>query len=161
MLRLPPARPQIQQSAGDANFGIVSCVFQSIREPFSPVFIQAIALAPASGFRNWTTGDLNNVGGAGYYWSSSPYASGNANGGGFSFGSGDINPLTGYQRARAFPVRCVQHLPLLALSTTKRPLPCGRGRSVVRRNVYSETIASLGHTPAQVPQSMHLSASIT
>ena len=26
---------------------------------------------------------------------------------------------------------------------------------------YSETIASLGHTPAQVPQSIHLSASIT
>ena len=66
--------------------------------------------APASGFRTWATGDLTVVGVNGYCWCSSAYAAGNANGGGISFSASDITLLSNYQRARAVPVRCVQHL---------------------------------------------------
>ncbi|MDE6046746.1 MAG: fibrobacter succinogenes major paralogous domain-containing protein, partial [Alistipes sp.] len=66
--------------------------------------------APASGYRNWTTGDLSVVGTIGYFWSSSPAAADNASGGGMCFSAVDIPVLFTCQRARAFPVRCVQHL---------------------------------------------------
>ena len=65
---------------------------------------------PASGYRIYTSGDLTVVGSYGYYWSSSPYASGNANGGSLSFTPSDVTLLGGLQRARGFSVRCVQHL---------------------------------------------------
>ena len=46
-------------------------------------------------------------------------------------------------------------------SNRKKHTPLPRCASLSDIPCYSETIASLGHTPAQVPQSIHLSASIT
>ena len=65
---------------------------------------------PASGYRNNTTGALNNVGTYGYAWSSSPQAADNANGGFMNFNADGVNPLNSGNRAIARPVRCVQHL---------------------------------------------------
>ncbi|MDE5707894.1 MAG: fibrobacter succinogenes major paralogous domain-containing protein [Alistipes sp.] len=81
-----------------------------INKAFFLSFIRAIALASASGYRIYTSGDLTVVGSYGYYWSSSPYASGNANGGSLSFTPSDVTLLGGLQRARGFSVRCVQYL---------------------------------------------------
>ena len=65
---------------------------------------------PAAGYRRNSTGALTNVGTDGYYWSSSSYAAGYVGAGGLSFGSGDVNPLSGGYRAYGFPVRCVRNV---------------------------------------------------
>ena len=64
---------------------------------------------PASGFRGYTTGTLNNVGTSAHCWSSSP-ESGNANAGHLDFRAASVLPQIGNPRAYGFPVRCVQHL---------------------------------------------------
>ena len=69
-----------------------------------------IALAPASGYRNKTTGALTAVGTYGGYWSASPNAAGDANVGHLRFDSGYMNPLNGNPRTYGFTVRCVQYL---------------------------------------------------
>ncbi len=66
--------------------------------------------APASGYRQYATGDLTNVGTQGDFWSSSPGAAGNTNAGGMWFHDSNVNPEGGTERAYAFTVRCVQHL---------------------------------------------------
>ena len=65
---------------------------------------------PASGFRNYTTGDLTNVGGSGVYWSSAASAADNANAGYLHADASSVRPLHGNPRAFGFSVRCVQHL---------------------------------------------------
>ena len=113
MLRLPPARPQIQQS----TYGIpmqchVGYKLQSVQEL---IFLRHIHSsdcfsAPASGFRTSTTGALNAVGTYGGYWSASPSAAGGSDAGFIRFDSSYVNPLTAIYRTYAFTVRCVQHL---------------------------------------------------
>ena len=60
--------------------------------------------------------------------------------------------------------------PLLALKKTVLSFPSTNKKTfdfsvegffLVSRKTYSATIASVGQAPAQVPQSMHLSGSIT
>ena len=80
------------------------------RGSFSSTFIQAIALTPASGYRNSTSGALTNVSTYGYSWSSSPSTSTSTNGGSLYFRAGYVYPMNGDYRAHSFPVRCVQHL---------------------------------------------------
>ena len=79
------------------------------KRPFRHSFQRLLSL-PASGYRNYPTGDLTNVGTNGLYWASAPYASGNANAGRLWFNSGNVNPLGSDPRAQGFTVRCVQHL---------------------------------------------------
>ncbi len=71
--------------------------------------------APAAGLRIRDTGALANVGTNGYYYSSSPFASGNIYAGFLNFNAGNVNPLNTAIRGDAFAVRCVQHLPKLFL----------------------------------------------
>ncbi|MDE5624158.1 MAG: hypothetical protein K2I62_06075, partial [Alistipes sp.] len=65
----------------------------------------------AAGLRHNSPGALTNVGPNGYYWSSSSYYAGNRNAGNLYFNSSNVNPLNNNNRANAFSVRCVQHLP--------------------------------------------------
>ncbi|MCM1150829.1 MAG: fibrobacter succinogenes major paralogous domain-containing protein [Alistipes sp.] len=67
----------------------------------------------ASGYRHRETGALTNVGANGDYWSSSPAAAGNANGGFLWFTASNMHPLQNDNRANGLTVRCVQHLQLL------------------------------------------------
>ncbi|MDE6046535.1 MAG: fibrobacter succinogenes major paralogous domain-containing protein [Alistipes sp.] len=78
-------------------------------DKFSTTFIQAIAFAPVSGYRTYTSGALTNVGAHGNYWCSSPVSS-NANASHLAFNSGHVSPQYGNPRSYAFTVRCVQHL---------------------------------------------------
>lgn len=64
---------------------------------------------PAAGCRASGSGDLALVGTSGYYWSSSSSAAGSANAGSLGFNSGVVNPLTNYNRALGFSVRCVRN----------------------------------------------------
>ena len=59
---------------------------------------------PASGYRNYSSGSLYNVGSYGYYWSSSPY--GTSYGHMLGFGSGGWC-WSYYGRAYGYPVRAV------------------------------------------------------
>lgn len=61
---------------------------------------------PASGYRIYYGGSLNNVGTLGYYWSSSP--NGDNNGYYLGFNSSLVFPSFGGSRAFGLPVRCVQ-----------------------------------------------------
>ena len=82
--RLPSAWPQIQQSATGLKSRASSCVLQSAGKFMTILFgihLSDCFCAPASGFRNYTTGDLTNVGGSGVYWSSAASAADNANAG--------------------------------------------------------------------------------
>ena len=63
---------------------------------------------PASGCRNRTSGTLVVVGGEGYSYSSSPYASGYVYAGGLYFYASCVNPMSDYSRANGLPVRCVR-----------------------------------------------------
>jgi hypothetical protein len=65
---------------------------------------------PATGFRNYTTGALTNVGTHVGYWSSSTHASDSPNATFLRYWSGELGPIYGIQRANGFSVRCVQHL---------------------------------------------------
>ena len=57
----------------------------------------------ASGYRNRTSGGLNNVGGNGNYWSAA--ANSRANAYNLNFNSGNVNPLNNNNRASGFSVR--------------------------------------------------------
>ncbi|WP_288868270.1 hypothetical protein [uncultured Alistipes sp.] len=54
---------------------------------------------------------MGYVGERGHVWSSSSNYAGNRNAGLMWFHSGLVNPLDNSNRANAFSVRCVQHLP--------------------------------------------------
>jgi uncharacterized protein (TIGR02145 family) len=62
---------------------------------------------PAAGYRNNSSGSLNNVGNNGNYWSSS--VNGN-NGRNLNFNSSNVNPNNNTNRANGFSVRCVAEL---------------------------------------------------
>ncbi len=61
----------------------------------------------AAGLLNYSSGALDNTTN-GYYWSSSPYASGNTNAGNLNFNAGNVYPLNNNNRGNGFSVRCVQ-----------------------------------------------------
>ncbi|WP_455593078.1 hypothetical protein [Bacteroides sp.] len=68
---------------------------------------------PASGWRNNSSGGLDGSPSNGRYWSSSPYASGNNNGGNLNFNNGGtVNARNNNNRANGFSVRCVSELEL-------------------------------------------------
>ncbi|MCM1249938.1 MAG: hypothetical protein NC209_02185 [Alistipes sp.] len=83
---------------------------RSFRHPF-----QRLLHAPASGYRNETTGALGDVGVAGRYWASTAGSASSANAGFLFFGATNVNPLNEGSRAIGRSVRCVQHLQLLFL----------------------------------------------
>jgi hypothetical protein len=62
-------------------------------------------LFPAAGYRNNSSGALNNVGNNGDYWSASPNSSYGYN---LRFYSSGVNPGNSSDRANGFSVRCVQ-----------------------------------------------------
>ena len=64
----------------------------------------------ATGFRDTPSGALTNVGSRGYAWASTPYASGNYNGGRLRFAADMVNPLIDDRRSCGFPVRCVRNV---------------------------------------------------
>lgn len=59
---------------------------------------------PVAGYRSYSNGSLGNVGGSGYYWSSTFDG---AKASGLSFDSGGASILS-YQRALGFSVRCIK-----------------------------------------------------
>ena len=61
----------------------------------------------ASGYRNRTSGGLNNVGSNGNYWSFAPNSQTNARN--LNFNSGNVNPLNNNNRANGFAVRPSEH----------------------------------------------------
>ncbi len=64
----------------------------------------------AAGDRNRDSGALENVGGGGFAWSSSPYASGHPNASFLGFKQSYVEPFRTDNRSYALSVRCVQHL---------------------------------------------------
>ena len=62
----------------------------------------------ASGYRNRASGGLSNVGSGGYYWSAAQYSADYAYG--LYFGSGDVYPLDGSNRAYGFSVLPVRRI---------------------------------------------------
>lgn len=64
---------------------------------------------PAAGQRNYNSGSFTNSGN-GYYWSSSPYASGHNNGGILYFYNGNLNTRNNNNRSNGNSVRCVSEL---------------------------------------------------
>ena len=111
---------QIQQSAGGVRAheawcpecGAVSCLIRSVpmlgRCLPSEHSYQRLLRLPAAGYRNNDSGQLNNVGSNGNYWSSSPYSSSSNNAGNLNFNSSSVNPLNNNNRANGRSVRCVQ-----------------------------------------------------
>ena len=65
-----------------------------------------VTFFPASGYRNNSTGTVNNVGSNGYFWSAVPGSTGN--GRNLDFNSSDIGPLNSNYRSYGFAVRPVQ-----------------------------------------------------
>jgi len=77
--------------------------------------IQAIAFAPAAGFRWQETGTMASVGAEGDAWSSSPCNADSPAASYMAFCLEDwVEPFRTAGRALGFPVRCVQHLRLLS-----------------------------------------------
>ena len=75
-----------------------------------------MSLSPsASGYRNRTSGGLNNVGSNGYYWSAA--ANSRANAYNLNFNASYVNPLNNNNRANGFGVRAVR-----AYTTDAEPL---------------------------------------
>lgn len=70
-----------------------------------------LLILAASGYRNRTSGDLNNVGSNGNYWSAAQNSADNAYN--LNFNSGNVNPLNNNNRANGFsvlPVRAFNRL---------------------------------------------------
>ena len=65
-----------------------------------------VTFFPASGYRNNSTGTVNNVGSNGYFWSAVPYSANN--GRSLNFYSSYIYPLSRNVRSYGFAVRPVQ-----------------------------------------------------
>ncbi len=62
----------------------------------------------AAGYLRYSDGSLSNPDAYGYYWSSSPYTSGNPNAGRLGFSASSVYPLYDGSRGNGFSVRCVQ-----------------------------------------------------
>jgi len=77
--------------------------------------------APATGYRLGETGGFTGVGTWGAYWCSSSHAAGNQHASHFCFGSDIVRTLFPTNRALALSVRCVQHLPEVALHDRGEP----------------------------------------
>ena len=65
-----------------------------------------VTFYPVSGYRNNSSGELNNVVSNGYYWSAVPNSTNN--GRNLNFNSTNVNPLNNSNRANGFAVRPVQ-----------------------------------------------------
>ena len=65
-----------------------------------------VTFFPASGYRNNSTGTVNNVGSNGYFWSAVPYST--YDGRYLYFNSSYISPLSSNGRSSGFAVRPVQ-----------------------------------------------------
>ena len=65
-----------------------------------------VTFYPASGYRNNSSGAVNNVGSNGYYWSAVPNSTNN--GRNLNFNSTNVNPLNNNNRSNGFAVRPVQ-----------------------------------------------------
>ena len=65
-----------------------------------------VTFYPASGYRNNSSGALNNVGSNGCYWSAVPNSTNN--GRNLNFNSTNVNPLNNNNRSNGFAVRPVQ-----------------------------------------------------
>ena len=81
-----------------------------INKAFFLSFIRAIALAPASGYRESATGVMAYVGTYGFSWSSSPLEAGGIGAVALRFLAIEMTPLFSAGRGSSRPVRCVQHL---------------------------------------------------
>ena len=79
---------------------VVCGLVKSIPRPIQPKG----HIFPASGYRNNSSGSLNNVGSNGYYWSASPNSSNNGHN--LNFNSSNWN-WNNNNRANGFPVRAV------------------------------------------------------
>lgn len=69
-------------------------------------------ITDASGYRNRTSGGLNNVGSNGNFWSFAPNSQTNARN--LNFNSGNVNPLNNNNRANGFSVRPSRALGVVA-----------------------------------------------
>lgn len=65
---------------------------------------------PAAGLRYSNSGELASTSSYGYFWSSSPNYGGSNNAGNLSFYSGYVYPLSNFNRAAGFSVRCVREI---------------------------------------------------
>ena len=67
-----------------------------------------LLILAASGYRNRASGDLNNVGSNGNYWSAAQNSADNAYN--LNFNSGNVNPLNNNNRANGFSVLPVRRI---------------------------------------------------
>ena len=90
---------------------VVCGLVKSIPRPIQPKG----HIFPASGYRNNSSGSLNNVGSNGFYWSASPNSSNNGHN--LNFNSSNWN-WNNNNRANGFPVR-----PVAEAFADRRTLP--------------------------------------
>ena len=113
----------------------------------------------ASGYRNRTSGGLNNVGSNGNFWSFAPYSQTNARN--LNFNSGNVNPLNNNNRANGFSVR-----PSRALGMSAGSLFCEEMKYGYKDIFRLTTVAYLKAreeergTPAQLEFELNLERNI-
>ncbi len=144
--RTSSALPSLNREV--VHFELCIVLFPSPQHPF-----QRLLPAPATGYRNETTGALVNVGTNGGYRSSSPTSSTDAKAGFLEFNSGNVNPVNSGIRAVGRSVRCVQHLQA-AFSTgeayaaggqaTEQGMPSASTRVAMACNSSRGTFSSVG-----------------
>lgn len=78
----------------------------SVKSPAPAFKEQSSNTTVASGYRNNSSGGLNNVGSNGNYWSAAPASATNAYN--LNFNAGNVNPLNNNNRANGFSVRPVR-----------------------------------------------------
>ena len=113
----------------------------------------------ASGYRNRTSGALNNVGSNGNFWSFAPNSQTNARN--LNFNSGNVNPLNNNNRANGFAVRPSRALGKQARSFLPYMIRYGY-KDIFRLTTiaYLKAREEERGTPAQLELELHLESNI-
>ena len=100
----------------------------------SPSHLASGYFFPAAGYRNNSSGALNNVTTNGYYWAAVPNSA--TNGRNLNFNSSNVNPLNNNNRANGNCVRPVQEFAALLIEerfSNERRFRSSRDRSARKR----------------------------
>ncbi len=101
--RAPQAAPDIPYEVTALTFA-VKPLFRTLRR----IHPSDCFTAPATGYRNSTTGAFGGIGSTGAIWSSSAFADGSYNVSRLFFVESLVHPLRSVYRSYGFSVRCVQ-----------------------------------------------------
>ncbi len=109
----PPAaeaRKRAPQAAPDIPYEVTALTFavKTIVPHPPPHSSERLLFAPATGYRNSTTGAFGGIGSTGAIWSSSAFADGSYNVSRLFFVESLVHPLRSVYRSYGFSVRCVQ-----------------------------------------------------